>query len=293
MGVPMDNTSWAASGLRDYTFTVQRMHELYIAAGAQVITTNTYSSARHNLEPLGLGDFTREYNLRAVMLAQAARDRAAAGRRVWIAGSISGFGITTGGESVRALHRYSRPRSHITAETAQANLNEQAEILAGAGVDFLLIEGTGENTHRRWMIEACRRTGLPFWVGFRVRLDAAGAVRIGYSSEKGFAEALDEVIAPDIAGIAVFHSPIAAIDPALAILRGRWKGTIGVYPEADRHDYTATWHDAAEKNAVQPDEYAQLAQRWVAAGAQLVGGCCGIGVPYIEKLAATLPRHAG
>ena len=43
------------------------------AAGADVLTTNTYSSARHNLEPLGLGDRTAELNLRAVMLARDAR----------------------------------------------------------------------------------------------------------------------------------------------------------------------------------------------------------------------------
>lgn len=292
MGVPMDNTSWAASGLRDYPATIQFMHEAYVKAGAQVITTNTYSSARHNLEPLGLGDFTREFNLRAVLAARNARDHAGQGRKVWIAGAISSFGITTEGEGVRALHRFSRPRSHITAETAQANLIEQAQILADGGVDFLIVEGTGENTHRKWMIEACRRTGLPFWLGFRVRLDVKKQVKIGYSSTKGFDQALDETLSPDLAGVAIFHSPIDAVDPAMAILKGKWKGLIAVYPEAGRHDYTTTWHDHSEENAVKPDEYAEMAKRWVAGGAQMIGGCCGIGIPYIEKLAATLPKQA-
>jgi len=40
-----------------------------------IITTNTYASARHNLEPMGLGDLTTELNIRAVVLAQEARDR--------------------------------------------------------------------------------------------------------------------------------------------------------------------------------------------------------------------------
>jgi len=291
MGVPMDNTSWAASGLKDHVFTVQRMHELYIAAGAQVITTNTYSSARHNLEPLGLGDLTGELNLRAVMLARQARDHAANGRKVWIAGAISGFGITTGGESVRALHRYARARSHITAEQAQRNLAEQAEILAAGGVDFLLIEGTGENTHRTWMIDACRRTGLPFWLGFRVRRQSDGALCIGYSSRKGFAQALDEVLDPGLAGVSIFHSSIAAVDPALDVLRQKWQGPIAVYPEADRSDYTATWHDHSQENAVKPDEYLALAKGWVAKGAQLVGGCCGIGTSYVARLAEGLPKR--
>jgi homocysteine S-methyltransferase len=290
MGVPMDNTSWAASGLRDYPFTVQRMHELYIRAGAQVITTNTYSSARHNLEPLGLGDLTGELNLRAVMLAQQARDRAAGGRKIWIAGSVSGFGITTEGEAKGALHRYARARSHITAEQAQRNLAEQAEILAEAGVDFLLIEGTGENAHRKWMIDACRRTGLPFWLGFRTRLDG-GEVRVGHSSRKTFAKALDEVLADDLAGVSIFHSPINAVAPAFDILRQKWRGLVAVYPDAERTDYTATFHDHSHRNAVPPDEFATHAQAWVAKGAQMIGGCCGFGVPYIEKLVASLPKR--
>jgi S-methylmethionine-dependent homocysteine/selenocysteine methylase len=292
MGVPMDNTSWAASGLRDFWATVQLMHERYIRAGADVITTNTYSSARHNLEPLGQGDLTGELNRRAVLLARQARDHAAGGRKIWIAGAISGFGIVTGGESYRSLHRYSAPRSKITEEQAQANLNEQAALLAEAGVDFLLIEGTGENTHRRWMIEACRRTGLPFWVGFRCRLDKDSKdVRIGYGSTKSFAQALDEVLADDIQGINVFHTSIGTVEPALDVLKKKWEGLIGVYPEADRSDYTLAYHDHSQKNAIQPDEYVPIAKKWVASGVQMIGGCCGIGVPYIERLAKELPRR--
>ena len=292
MGVPMDNTSWAAAGLKDFSATIQLMHERYITAGADIITTNTYSSARHNLEPLGHGVLTGELNRRAVLLARQARDHAANGRKIWIGGAISSFGITTGGESYRALHRFAQPRSHITAEQAQSNLSEQAEILAEAGVDLLLIEGTGENTHRQWMIDACRRTGLPFWVGFRCRRDAdSDEIRIGYGSKKSFAQALDEILADDIAGISIFHTSIGTIEPAIAVLKTKWKGLFGVYPDADRSDYTATWHDASQKNAIQPDDYVRLAKRWVAAGAQIVGGCCGIGIPYIERLAKDLPRR--
>ena len=74
------------------------MHENYIEAGVDVITTNTYASARHNVVPLGLNDSVTELNLRAVMLAQDARDRCAKERPVYIAGSVSNFGLITGAE---------------------------------------------------------------------------------------------------------------------------------------------------------------------------------------------------
>src|SRR5262249_29639035 len=92
MGVPMSNLAWAATALQTHPSTVRFMHESYIRAGVDIITVNTYSAARHNLVPLGLGDLTRELNLRAVALAQEARDRCAKERPVYIAGSVSNYG---------------------------------------------------------------------------------------------------------------------------------------------------------------------------------------------------------
>ena len=58
MGLPIYKTAWAATALQTHPATVQVMHETYVKAGADVITTNTYASARHNLEPLGLAATT-------------------------------------------------------------------------------------------------------------------------------------------------------------------------------------------------------------------------------------------
>ena len=148
MGVPMNSHAWAATALHSHPYTVRRMHENYIAAGCDVITVNTYASARHNLEPLGLADLTKELNLRAVMLAEDARDRAASERPVRIAGSVSNYGLLAGAEPYtdEQVVRYFGRRSVISDEQARANLREQAEILAEAGVDLLLVEATGSHT---------------------------------------------------------------------------------------------------------------------------------------------------
>src|SRR5262249_59101739 len=119
----------------------------YIKAGADIITTNSYASARHNLEPLGMGDLTAELNLRSVVLAQEARDRVARDRPVYIAGSVSNFGLGTGSEPRGA--RAVRP-GNITAEQAQANLREQAEILGEAGVDLPRAGAPGSLQPPKW-----------------------------------------------------------------------------------------------------------------------------------------------
>src|SRR5215210_8849091 len=89
-GVPMDDAAWCAVALVTHPETVREVHEDYIRAGADVIITNTFPTARHVLEPAGMGERFRELNALAVELAKEARENAADGA-VFIAGSISTF----------------------------------------------------------------------------------------------------------------------------------------------------------------------------------------------------------
>ena len=290
MEVPMSHDAWAAIALESHPFTVRRLHELYIEAGVDVITTNTYSSARHNLLPLGLGDKVHELNLRAVMLAQDARDRLAKERPVWIGGSVSNYGLMAGAEPGWQEFQYFRGRVETTENQARANLREQAEILAGSGVDFLIAEPTGSTVQRRWVIEACLATGLPVWSGFKCRHDAAdGSLRVGYQSDEAFDAEFASLAALGGEVVTVFHSPVDATDDALAVVKAHWNGPIGIYPEAERTDYVDAHRDESMDTKLTPDEFAARAQRWVAQGVQVVGGCCGVELEYIRPLRDALP----
>ncbi len=287
MGVPMSGLAWAAAALETHPFTVRRMHEEYIAAGADIITTNTYSSARHNLEPIGLGDKLVELNLRAVMLAEDARDRKARDRPVLIAGSVSNFGLRVACEG-----DYEERRSETSEAQARENLRQQADILAEAGVDFLIAESTGGNIHRKWVVEACLATGLPVWPGFKIRQDDDEETpRLGYSSPQTIAEGFDEVMALGGDVVCLFHSPIRATDAALDVVRARWQGPICVYPEAERMDYVDTYRDRERPTPVTPEEFTAWARDCVEAGVQIVGGCCGIEIEHIRPLRDALPTH--
>jgi homocysteine S-methyltransferase len=69
---------------------VQRVHEEFIRAGAEVIIANTFAASRAGLEPAGLGGRVSEANLGAMRAARQARE-AAASRPVAVAGSMSSF----------------------------------------------------------------------------------------------------------------------------------------------------------------------------------------------------------
>lgn len=294
MGVPMNHHAWAAMALKDHPYTVRRMHELYIEAGVDIVTVNTYASARHNLEPLGLADLTTELNLRAVVLAQEARDRRAKDRPVAIAGSVSNFGLLAGCEP-GWLARYPsvvRSRSVISDEQAKANLREQAEILAEAGVDFILAEPTGGTTHRKWVVEACASVGLPLWAGFKCHQEEGDPTpRVGYTSEEPLDQAFDEVTALGGSVVTIFHSAIAATEAALPVVQSHWKGPIAVYPEAERQDYVAAYRDSKTPTSVSPADFAGFARDCVGRGVQIVGGCCGIELDHIRGLREQLPTH--
>jgi len=294
MQAPMNNQAWAAAALETHPFTVRRMHENYIDAGVDVITTNTYSAGRQNLEPLGLIEKLEELNLRAVMVAQDARDARAKDRPVYIAGSVSNFGLVAGGEPewkdfIKKSGKLMHGRSETSDEQARSNLREQAEILAEAGVDFMIAEATGSTEQRHWVIEACVSTGLPVWAGFKCRLDPDGELKVGYRSEETFESTLDPLLAIGAEVATIFHSTVEATTAALPVMQKHWTGPIGLYPDADRRDYVATYRDGTQATAVNPDEYVGITKDWVNNGAQIIGGCCGFEIEYIRPLREALP----
>jgi len=299
-GVPMDPYCWAAIGNHSHPSTVRKMHEDYIRAGVDIITTNTYSAARHNYEPAGLSDQVIELNLRAVALAQEARDRVA-DRPVYIAGSVSNFGAwTESGYQRRAAQRKSgraltaglRERSLITDIQAHRNLVEQVSILVDAGVDFILAEATGDEVQRVWVLEAAAAAGIPYWAGFKCHVnEGEDSVRTGYDSDTLLADELNARLPLDADVLSLFHSTIDDTNAAIPLLKSKWSKPLGVYPEAGRRDYVQAFADSNAENPHTLDEWVAAAKGWTDSGVQVIGGCCGMGLDHIRVLDGQLPKR--
>ena len=297
-GVPMDPFCWAAIGNHTHPDTVRKMHEDYIRAGADVITTNTYSAARHNYESAGLSDLTIELNLRAVVLAQEARVRVA-DRPVYIAGSVSNFGAWTETQYQRYA-RSGRPsmtiglraRSLITEAQARRNLAEQVMILVDAGVDFLIAEATGDEEQREWVLDAVAGGGVPYWAGFKCHLNEGEETPLSsYSSDGLLSDELDARLPLDADVLSIFHSTIEDTSAAIPVVRSKWSGPLGAYPEAGRKDYVQTFADPNVDNPHSIDEWVATAKQWVERGVQVIGGCCGMGLDHIRALEGQLPAR--
>ena len=242
MGVPMHPASWCGPGNYTHGATVRQMHERYIRAGADIITTNTFNTLRPALEASGYGDMVREMNVRAVDAALEARDRAAGDRSVFIAGSIScrmpirdqRTGALTGGTG----YGYG---ASLSTEELRVYADEQAEILAESGVDFFLIENMwADNESRVVAAEAAKATGLPVWVAFTASMAPdeqtvmmsmgderrySGAVRMPMwtsswrtiDQDMTLVEGIGEIalLKPDVVG--VFHARIDVTTAAIQV----------------------------------------------------------------------------
>src|SRR5262245_60819801 len=276
-GVPMDDQAWSATANLTHAQAVRDVHEDYIRAGADVIITNTFSTARCNLEAAGLGERVAEVNRRAVELACEARDRAAGGRDVWVAGSMST--MAPGSEPAR------RPSVGRLSEM----LREQAEILALAGADLIVLEMMRDVDYAAGAVDAARATGLAVWVGFSCRRDADGTVRMfsGVRDDLAFKDVIAPVMARGGSLLAVMHSEVGDTGPAIEVAKHHWKGPLGAYPESG-YFIMPSWQFV---DVISPEDFVARAVDWCHQGVQVFGGCCGLGVEHIRRLRERLPSR--
>ena len=293
MGVPMHPIAWCGEALYTQPYVVRLMHERYIHAGADIISTDTFSTLRHVLEASGYGDYVREINLRSVYLAQEARERAAGGRPVYIAGVMGNFGVGRRASTGR-LWGGSFNGYELTNEQATEYYEELADILAEGGVDFFLLENLGNQDHRILALRAAKRTGLPVWMGFTGARH--GDTRPGAMSDRKYHDmtvekGLDEVIAEGgVDAVGVLHSQMPEQTPAVEYLANHFDGPITSYPDAGRKDYTIPHLNRSVPNEYSVEMFVDEAKRWVDMGTQVIGGCCGYGLDYIKPLKDALPE---
>lgn len=245
---------------------VEQVPRAYIAAGSQVVLTNTFRANRIALSDYGLAD-----QVAAINRAGGEISRRAAGSTARVFGSI--------GPSGKLLFA-----EQVTADQLTAAFTEQAWALAEAGVDALVLETMADLDEAKLALAAAQSTGLPV-VASMVFDSGKDKDRImtGRTPEQVAQQLTDagaDVIGANCGqGIASY----VAICRRLRAATGRplWiKANAGV-PQivGDNVVYEAT-----------ADQFAAYAPELVAAGASFIGGCCGTNPDYIRALRERIGR---
>jgi homocysteine S-methyltransferase len=280
-GVPVDSTAWCALASRSHPDLLRQIHVDYITAGADVITANTFASARHVLEAAGLGSETDSLNRESVALARQAVEQSA-DRTVLVAGSMSSMGPLDGSWA---------PHD----DAAATAYREQAEILADAGADVLVAEMMLDVANASLVIAAAEATGLPLLVGWSASSDGAGGVATYREDSAGdyvarsFDRLMEEAVSLGGDVLGIMHTEVGVVHPALEIAAAHWSGPLLAYAEIG-HFVSPDWVFTDE---VPPARYAEVAMGWVDAGVQVVGGCCGTTPEHVGALEAALTGRAG
>jgi len=265
---------WSAKALFDHPDAVVAIHEDYIRAGADIITTNSYACIRNNFESEGLLDRLGEVNRLSAELAHRARD--ACGKPVLIAGSM---GPQRGSYRPDLVGGY--------AET-EALYREQAEFL-GPFVDFFICETLSCRLESRAAVAAAMTIGKPVWLSWSIEDSGAPDLRSG----EPVADAWRDIADMGVSAVLLNCSPPEAIGKVIPELISVSDVPVGAYANAftpipDKWDFHGDSSIPPPRTDVTPEAYAAHAAKWVAAGARIVGGCCEVGPAHIACLHQTL-----
>ena len=257
---------WSARALAVSPEAVEAIHREEVRSGADVLTANTFRTHRRTLEKEGLGERTAELTGLAVGLARAAA--AGSGREIFVAGSLS------------PLEDCYRPDLVPEDAALDREHREQAELLAAAGADLLLLETHNTVRELAAAARAAKETGLA--VVASMVTDGTGRLLSGEPIESAV-RALD-VLEPDVFSINCVSARRLAFDlsrlsaAAPEVPLGAY-GNLGL-PE-DESGWTFT-------DSLTPEAYAECAKRWLALGARFVGGCCGTTPAHTAALRRTI-----
>src|SRR3989442_11640715 len=228
---------------------VQAVHRGYIAAGAEVIETNTFAANRVRLAAYGRAGRVRDINFRGVKIAREARE--ISGEPVFLAGSVSSIGQPLA------------PVGTITPEEARAIFIEQIEALLEAGVDLLVLETFSSPLELREAVLAARSVSADLPIIAEVSVDEDGNTLAGASPAE--VVAVLDALKVDVLGVNCGVGPQAALE-AIQQMRPLTGTPLSAMPNAG----FPTTQGGRQIYVSTPDYFAEYARRLARAGVSVL-----------------------
>ena len=263
-GVATPLPGWSAHALATAPDVVQAIHADYAAAGATVHTANTFRTKARV--------FPQTWRDQVQLAVQLARRAVPAGQR--LAGSIA---------PIEDCYRPDLSPAHDDAARTRAEHGELANALVAAGCDLLLVETFPAEHEALLALEAALATGTEAWLALTPGPDAA------LWTPSQLAAAGRRAVEAGASAVLVNCAPALATERYVAELVQSVAGQVpvGAYANAGHADDRIGWVSAPDDGGG-AQRYADLAARWVARGASLVGGCCGTGPAHTRALSRRL-----
>jgi len=253
---------------------VAEIHREYIDAGADIIETNSFGANRYKLAEHGLEHQVHPINSAAVLVAR--RVIAGSFKSVLLAGSVGPLGVRVA------------PLGRVSAEQAQAAFAEQIEALvhpAGElpGVDLLVIETHTDLREAAAAVRAARQVAPRLPVVVQMSFTRDDRTPLGDSPTQ-VAQQLSELDV-DVMGVNCSSGPAQVLRLITTMRQIAPEMLLSAVPNAG-------WPEQMEGGRVlypaTPAYFADYAATFVAAGASLVGGCCGTHAAHVAAMREAL-----
>ena len=258
--------SWCVS----HPEVVKGIHEDYIAAGADILETNSFGGTSYKLEPYGLAHKVRELNLAAVALAKSVSRRTG---RAYVAASVGPTGRIAEDEG-----------GDVTPQDLYKAFQEQVVALEEGGADALCIETMASLTEALQAIKAAKdNTKLPVICTFTFEAGARGfRTMMGVTPERAAREAV--AAGADIVGANCGNGIVNMIEIARQTRAAQPNTPILINANAGLPVLEG------EKTVFKesPEFMASKVIDLINAGAQIIGGCCGTTPDHIAAIAERL-----
>ncbi len=271
-GHKLEVPTWSAMALEDDIDAVEQIHAENIAAGADVITTNTFRTTPYAFHQLMSGveahTRARQFTLLAIRVAQKAVKES--GRDVKIAASITTLGDCYNPDEFPGIIA-GRPWH-----------DAQLDNLAHKVVDIILAETINSSREARLIADLALMREKPVWMSLVLNED--GQLLSG-DNLTDLAKRLEHM---GIDAIGVNCSSPAIVLEAVKRLRDAVKLPLIAYPNLGQSHH----HDDKIGKIISPSVFADWAGEVIEAGAEIVGGCCGSNYKHIAALSGLLEEQA-
>lgn len=242
---------------------IRALNLAFIQAGADILLTCTFGATRRRLEAANLANSFEAVNRKAVEITRVT----SAGQDILIAGSIGPLG-----------HMLA-PLGFVTVEEAEADFRDQAALLCEGGVDLIVVETQFDINEASAAIRGVRSVDPDIPLVCSFSYDRGTRTMMGVKPADMAAEigAMDV----DVLGINCGRSLEENL-AALTQLRAATDKPIWFKPNAGMPE---VGQDGEPTYAVTPEEMSALVPDWIAAGARVVGGCCGTSPEHLAHIA--------
>ena len=269
-GFPIQLPLWSAQSVLEHPDAVLKIHEDYLVAGADILTTCTFRTDAQTFQKAGKSSIEAEQaTICAVDLAKQSIQNAHPGRKIWIAGSVS---------SLEDCYRSDLAPDQVTAFREH---REKTGWLCEAGVDFILIETMNTYEEALAATKAALATQLPVIVSFILNND--GQIWNG----DPLISAASELLHLGTAGVSINCTHHRIITHAIESLNRYGITPVCAYANAGIFNSHTGWK---ANPTFTPEFYAETAFGWFQKGVRIVGGCCGVGPDTISAIEKKVQR---